>query len=270
MPLKDKFKAKSGHFPLLQLRLRGPLHLVGIIRMAKNKNEFFELLFHHFSKRNIQRIAVRSHLQSESIFWYIYRRSVVTSTLAKRIIAQNLRNINNPKINKIISKFYQTRYSNVAMQYGIENEKHGLNTFFETFKKTHINAKLQTTGLVLYNLRPFIGASPDGLLSCDCCQNAIKEIKCPYRLKDAGIDSWSILEYFDPLQNLKKSHTYFNQINLTQGILRRQVAYFVVYAKNEIIVKRIDFDKEFFDHQILNISQYYEKFYLPEVLGKKI
>ena len=270
MPPRGKFPAKSGHFPLLQLRLRGPLHLVSIIRMSNDKEQFFELLFHHFSKRNIERIALRSRLQSESVFWYIYRRSIVTSTLAKRIIAQNLRDENNPKINKIISKFYHSRFTNVAMQYGIENEKHAINTFFKTFKKTHINAKLQTTGLVLYKLRPFIGASPDGLLSCDCCQNAIIEIKCPYRLKDTGITSWSILEYFDTNQNLKKSHTYFNQINLTQGILQRKVAYFVVYAKNEIIVKRIDFDEEFFDHQILNISQYYEKFYLPQVLSQKL
>ena len=238
MSLKSKFQAKSGHFPLLQLRLRGPLNLVAIIRMAKDKNEFFKLLFHHFSKRNIRRVAEKSRLQSESVFWYIYRRCVVTSTLAKRVIAQNLKNMNNQKINKIISKFYHSRFTNEAMQYGIENEKHGINTFFEAFKKSHINAKLQTTGLVLHNSYPFIGTSPDGLLSCDCCQNAIIEVKCPYRLKDTGIRSWSILEYFDPQQNLKRSHTYFNQINLTQGILQRQVAYFVVYAKNEIIIKK--------------------------------
>ena len=87
----------------------------------------------------------------------------MTSTLAKRVIAQNLKNLNNKKTNKIISKFYHSRFTNEAMQYGVVNEKNGINTFFETFKKTRINAKLQTTGLVLQNFRPFIGTSLDGL-----------------------------------------------------------------------------------------------------------
>ena len=89
-------------------------------------------------------------------------------------------------------------------------------------------------------------------------------------MKDTGIENWSILEYFDKDQNLKRNHTYFNQINLYQGILGIQDAFFIVYAKGKIIIKEIKFDESFFDYQIKNISQYYMDFYLPTVIGKKI
>ena len=79
-----------------------------------------------------------------------------------------------------------------------------------------------------------------------------------------------MLEYLDKEQNLRRNHTYFNQVNLYQGILEVDTALFVIYAKNDITVEKIDFDKQFFENQIENINEYYMNFYLPSVIGQAL
>ena len=48
------------------------------------------------------------------------------------------------------------------------------------FQKHHKHAKLSDCGLFLDVASPFIGASPDRVISCDCCPDACLEVKCPY------------------------------------------------------------------------------------------
>ena len=54
------------------------------------------------------------------------------------------------------------------------------------------------------------------------------------------------------LEDLKKRHHYYNQINLYQGILNIKIAFFVVYACGGVIIREIAFDEDFFQDQINN------------------
>ena len=266
-----KFDVLEGDFPLLVIRKRGPLNLPYVIRRAQNYEHFLYLLKKVYTSRAITRIAERTKLQSQSNFWFLYRRCVVTGTLSKRVIAQNIKNESNEKINQAITKLYRSSFTTEAMIYGVDNEKHALDLCYKTFSLKHKNAKMNTTGLILHKTYPFIGGSVDGILTCDCCtKRYLVEVKCPFRLKDTGLENWQILEYFDQNQCLRTSHTYYHQINLYQGILGLDTAYFVVYAKNRMIQQVIQFDKTFFDNQIKNICEYYSKHYLPKILGKKV
>ena len=39
-------------------------------------------------------------------------------------------------------------------------------------------------GLFIDPYRPFLGASPDGIVNCKCCGKGVIEIKCPLCVKD--------------------------------------------------------------------------------------
>ena len=79
------------------------------------------------------------------------------------------------------------------MMYGIQNEDNALEVFMSTFKMSHINAKITKMGLPLFEDKPYIGGSPDGVVSCECCEASILlEVKCPFRLAMTGISSWEI------------------------------------------------------------------------------
>ena len=58
-------------------------------------------------------------------------------------------------------------------------EMEAANKFFELMKKKHENLIISEYGLFLDKTNCFIGAIPDRLMTCDCCEDACLEIKCP-------------------------------------------------------------------------------------------
>ena len=40
------------------------------------------------------------------------------------------------------------------------------------------------SGFVIDQHHPEIGASPDGVIQCDCCGEGSLEVKCPYLVRD--------------------------------------------------------------------------------------
>ena len=81
--------------------------------------------------------------------------------------------MNNEKLNHRLTRAFTSNFKTEAMEYGIAQEANGLHTFFNHFKKLHINAKFYTAGLTLHKHAPYIGASADGFVSCDCCPEPI-------------------------------------------------------------------------------------------------
>ena len=264
-------KPQEGDFPLLIIRKRGPFSMACVIRLATSIEHFEELLRSYFTDRAINRISTRTKGQSSCPSWFIYKRCVISGTVAKYVLNQNLKGVNNEKLNHRLTRTFTSNFKTEAMEYGIAQEANGLHTFFNHFKKLHINAKFYTTGLTLHKHAPYIGASADGFVSCDCCPEPILiELKCPFRLAQVGVSSWKLLEYLDEHQILRKTHTYYHQISLYLGIFGLKKAYFVIYAKGEVISQIIHFDKDFFDFQIKNLREYYLTRYLPAVLGKAL
>ena len=47
---------------------------------------------------------------------------------------------------------------------------------------------MKDAGLFISMERPFIGATPDGAISCDCCGKGTLEVKCPHCFKDGFPD----------------------------------------------------------------------------------
>ena len=56
---------------------------------------------------------------------------------------------------------------------------------------------VQDSGLVINLVWPFIGATLDGVVSCQCCGEGTLEIKCPYSHRGESIeDAASHDKYF--------------------------------------------------------------------------
>ena len=86
-----------------------------------------------------------------------------------------------------------------------------VNAFPEYIKNYHQDCIISECGLVLDNTMPYIGASPDRLMSCSYCGKACFEIKCPYSLnytepKKQNLDY--LYKYVDAVI-LNWNHRYF-------------------------------------------------------------
>ena len=63
--------------------------------------------------------------------------------------------------------------------------------------------QIEQCGLFVHKQFQFIGTSPDGIVTCDCCGEGVLELKCPLCLVDD--DDFSSLKYLkeDDLSSFK-------------------------------------------------------------------
>lgn len=92
----------------------------------------------------------------------------------------------NPE-NYITKKIYNTdgiTFKTKAMEFRTTHEPIARQMYFRKYKAEHKHAHLSTCGLFVSQKTPYIGASPDGVVSCKCCGKGIIEIKCSDLYKD--------------------------------------------------------------------------------------
>ena len=85
--------------------------------------------------------------------------------------------------------------------------------YFARQKKQHVNLSVRETGFHVRVDYPFLGASPDGIVSCDCHDQKLLKIKCPSKYED-GFLNWGNYKDFSLAKDhsLKTSHQYYFQV----------------------------------------------------------
>ena len=97
---------------------------------------------------------------------------------------------------------------------------------------------------------PYIGASPDRILSCSCHESACLEIKCPFSVSHLSpTDEKANLNYLVDTK-LKISHQYYTQCQLQMGVTNLKLCYFFVYTAHGFLIDHIEFDDEFYKELI--------------------
>ena len=100
-------------------------------------------------------------------------------------------------------------------------------------KTTHSNFVCKESGLLASTIHPFIGASPDDTIECDCCRQDVLEIICPYCIHTEDPTNASFLA--------------------NGSLFRRHAYYYQVQTLFVIQVKYADFVVATFDGQVANI-----------------
>ncbi len=96
---------------------------------------------------------------------------------------------------------------------------------------------------------PYIGASPNAIMLCDCCGRRAVEIKCPFCKRDKNLVEASDDKKFymqkDSSGDLKldKRHAYYYQVQTQLGVCGFDSAYFVVWTEEDLHQEEILFDE---------------------------
>ena len=110
------------------------------------------------------------------------------------------------------------KYETPAMAWGCTHEEEAYNYYKSIMVQHHSDLQLSNSGLIISTEFPFIGASPDVLVSCSCCGKGSVEIKCPFNHRDNYIfeaveqDKNFYLTKTDNEIKLSKTHRYYYQI----------------------------------------------------------
>lgn len=153
--------------------------------------------------------------------------------------------------------------------YGIENESIAIQKFQE---QTGID--VLKCGLFIDKENPFLAASPDGLIGSD----AIVEVKCPYGSRNFTIENAIVDKTLDYLTlgndghiALKPTHNYMYQIQGQLHITKRDICYFIVYTKLDLMYCKIERDDLFWvDKMQLYLEKFYMKALLPEIVDSRV
>uniref|UniRef100_A0A1X7VB86 PHD-type domain-containing protein n=1 Tax=Amphimedon queenslandica TaxID=400682 RepID=A0A1X7VB86_AMPQE len=134
--------------------------------------------------------------------------------------------------------------------------------------KDHEDFKVKLTGLHVNINSPHLGASPDGLISCQCCGNGILEIKCPYSVRDGQPTECAYLKVSEHGQHeLLKTHQYYYQIQGQMGIVVSKYTDFVCWTKKGIYIERIKLVEAFYKSVKEKLDKFFIKVILPKLLS---
>lgn len=231
----------------------------------KKKEEFMLNLQQSVRKRHdIQEMTKGQGSNQE---WLRQRKIRLTASYFGQVC--KLRSTTSCK-NVVKQLLYNKFKGNDATKYGTENEPIALKDA-EKLLGLHI----EHCGLFIDEKRPYLGASPDGLIDDD----AIVEIKCPSSASNFSpteaidkkkIDFCTIDGYNSNKIKLKRNHNYFYQVQGQLQITDRKYCIFIVWTPKGLAYEKIEKDNEFWNSVVSKLEEFYFKCILPELIDPRL
>ena len=127
-----------------------------------------------------EQVELHTRQQAKSNLWYKFRAGRITASNMKAVCRTDSAN---PSISLIKKICYPHLFIFTSEQtdWGQKHERFARDEYLKAVKGIHQNIQLKENGLFINPNWPFIGASPDGVIECDCCSKGTVEIKCPYK-----------------------------------------------------------------------------------------
>ena len=126
--------------------------------------------------------------------------------------------------------------------------------------------KCNNCGLFVLPTVPFLGDTPDAAINAEC----IVEVKCPYGRKNEKIIPGEHFKFLRFERNgnvaLKKSCSYYDQIQGQLFLSERNICYFVVYTFVDLFVQKIEDDKDYcLGSPVPQLELFYSKHLRPYI-----
>ncbi len=215
-----------------------------------------------------QAVEEATREQANSRVWFRFRTGRITASKMYTTIHTK---VDMPAVSLIKSICYPQAhgFTAVSTSWGCDHEQHALKVYIANMEKQHRNFKILPSGLFLSTQYPFIGATPDSLVSCDCCGNGCVEVKCPYCHRDSSVDEASDNPKFC-IENgaLKTDHAYYVQVQTQLNVCEREYCDFFLWLKNDNFFQRVTRDTKIWDMYVENAKSVFINGILPELLGK--
>ena len=73
-----------------------------------------------------------------------------------------------------------------SLDWGKNNEHNAAAAFMKLEGVKYSHPTLLPCGLFILKSHPYIGATPDNIFTCKCCEHICAEYKCPYSIREHG------------------------------------------------------------------------------------
>ena len=229
------------------------------------------------SEREVAAVETATRMQSGSRVWFEQRAGRVTASRMYDICHTSAQS---PSRSLIQAICYPDPLPKGApsTRWGQEHEGPARERYTAMISANHMNFEVSDSGLVISKELPFIAASPDGIVQCDCCGSGLVEVKCPYTHRGTPLDSASqdkkfCLEMVGSKLQLKRTHAYYLQIQTQLYVTGADfcdlcLCLFCEDGKNDLHVERIYPDCDAWKDFITKAKKFFFGCILPELVGK--
>lgn len=147
---------------------------------------------------------------------------------------------------------------------GSENERVAAAKFVDVLIELgHKNVMIKSCGFYIDKNKQYLGASPDGIVTCDCCPPSLLEIKCPSK-------SIAQLSYLNETKKLKAKSNYYGQVQGQMAVTGIPSSYFFIYySAKEHNVEHLKFDATFCAKMVANLEFFYVQYLAPALMRHK-
>ena len=213
-----------------------------------------------------------TRLQSESTLWYDHRKGRITASKFYSVFRASSTTPPASLIQSLLqrSKFDHTKVP--ALNWGLNNEDNARICYTEMMEESHVNFRFFPCGLYINPSFPHLGATPDGIISCDCCGTGLMEIKCPYKYRDMNPKHVIASDFYlkaneaDGLLSLRHNHQYYYQVQGQLAVCEKDFCDFICWTPLGIHVERIVADPAMFEDVRLVLDKFFKSVLLPRLL----
>ena len=211
-------------------------------------------------------------------FWEMQRRGRITASKFHRVHTRMKSyakdsNINMEPLICDIMQYNPPPSGLPALKYGRRMEGIAADKYKNVLVELgHKNVQVRKCGLFISSSVPFIGASPDRIVSCVCCGERVLEIKCP--LKSAHThptqETVDCLQFVDGILKLKTNHNYYTQIQGQMALTNIKRAHFFIFSVHGYHLQEVVFDEAYWEEVSPNLSIFFNLFLAEELVTKII
>ncbi|XP_054760455.2 uncharacterized protein LOC129266641 [Lytechinus pictus] len=229
-----------------------PRSLPSLAAQATSADEFLDRL-PIYSANIVSSIKRATRGQSENQNWHEQRIRRVTGSLSHSVMTRgrklslNIEPKSDSLIKKITGQDSSEKFDLPSLKYGKELEPEAREKYAKQQRSHHAGLIVQEGGLFVDQDKVFLAASPDGLVSCECCGKGLVEIKCPFSIAHTApsVENISYMrDTSDGPPSLQKNHPYYSQVQFQMGIIKRSWCDFFIYTRHGSMTSRISFDEE--------------------------
>lgn len=223
-------------------------------------------------------IAELTKGQSANDVWMKARTGRITASRFATVCRRK-ENVDPNSLIKSVMGYYSDKTSD-GMEWGINHENTAKKEYVREMKnKGHRTISVEESGLCVMPDYPYIGASPDGLVSCSCgdCKDSegLLEIKCPFKHrnfspKHAALNRDFCCDLNNDSLTLKKSHPYYFQVQGQMAVTGRNWCDFVIWTRKGISIERIPFDISLWKDILPKLSMFFRDCIVPEIFSRRL
>ena len=127
-------------------------------------------------------VEVLTRHQSKSQEWFRFRAGRITASRYRQVLHTS---IQKPSFSLLKAVCYPESFSFKvpATLWGCQHEQDAIQQY-KSQATSHTDISITSCGFHICLTHPFLGASPDALVQCECCGQGVVEVKCPYCGRD--------------------------------------------------------------------------------------